>query len=238
MEVREGSSRKAIIMRRRRRRRQRRILVICMGLILLAAVCGIAFGIRSHMRTKQLLEHRTAGIEQMEEENWEGAIAEFDAALDGLSRIGNRERDVLEYRAEAEYKQGDYDAALHTYDMLLEQEDSGEQADLYRNMRCVCLMELGRYEEALELHLLDGQIYNRMAVEEMEAQRYEEALAYLEQGIAAGQEEALVSLLYNQAAVYERMGEFERALDILEQYAARYGSGPELEKEIAFLKTR
>ena len=64
-------------------------------------------------------EARMAGIEQMNQENYEDAIASFDKALDEADGIvGPFELDVLKYRAEAEYLTEDYRAAAHTYDIL------------------------------------------------------------------------------------------------------------------------
>ena len=65
-------------------------------------------------------QFRLDGIAQMEQGDYEGAIASFDEAIahsDG--RVGDFELDVLKYRGEAEYKLGDYPAAAHTYDVLL-----------------------------------------------------------------------------------------------------------------------
>ena len=54
-------------------------------------------------------QFRLDGIAQMEQGDYEGAIASFDEAIahsDG--RVGDFELDVLKYRGEAEYKLGDY----------------------------------------------------------------------------------------------------------------------------------
>lgn len=75
-------------------------------------------------------QFRLDGIAQMEQGDYEGAIASFDEAIahsDG--RVGDFELDVLKYRGEAEYKLGDYPAAAHTYDVLLQVD--GESADYY-----------------------------------------------------------------------------------------------------------
>ena len=65
-------------------------------------------------------QFRLDGIAQMEQGDYEGAIASFDEAIahsDG--RVGDFELDVLKYGGEAECKLGDYPAAAHTYDVLL-----------------------------------------------------------------------------------------------------------------------
>lgn len=68
---------------------------------------------------KAAREARLSGIEQMEQGNYEGAIASFDTALsesDGI--VGEFELDILKYRAEAEFQIEDFAAAAHTYGIL------------------------------------------------------------------------------------------------------------------------
>lgn len=75
-------------------------------------------------------EYRLAGIEQMDQGDYEGAIASFEEAIahsDG--RVGEFEIDVLKYRGEAEYKAEDYPEAAHTYGVLLQVD--GEDPDYY-----------------------------------------------------------------------------------------------------------
>ncbi len=64
---------------------------------------------------------RLSGIEKMGLGDYAGAVADFDGAVQMPGgKIGEFEIDVLKYRAEAEYQLGDYGAAAHTYDVLLE----------------------------------------------------------------------------------------------------------------------
>lgn len=223
---------------------------------------------------------RETGIEQLDAGNYNEAIQSFDQALehsDGL--VGTFELDVLKYRAEAEYRVGDYEAAAHTYGILMQVD---EERPEYLNMRCMLLIQSGqidqamedyqksyeqnpgnavteeallslgdaltendRFDEAMELYqqaaddgLQSSELYNRMGLCELEAENYDQALQYFDQGIQVGEEAVLPKLYFNQAAAYEQKLEFAKALELFEQYAATYGSTPEVEKEIAFLKTR
>lgn len=81
---------------------------------------------------KEREELRMAGIAKMDAGDYAGAAQDFEAAIQASSgRVGSFEIDVLKYRAEAEYKLGDYQAAAHTYDVLLEV-DKEEPEYLYR----------------------------------------------------------------------------------------------------------
>ena len=67
-------------------------------------------------------------------------------------KIGEFEIDVLKYRAEAEYKLGDYGAAAHTYDVLLEV-DKEQPEYFYRSALTKALS--GDAQGALD-HYLEG----------------------------------------------------------------------------------
>lgn len=75
---------------------------------------------------------RMSGIEKMDAGDYSGAAQDFEAAIQASKgRVGSFEIDVLKYRAEAEYKLEDYQAAAHTYDVLIEVD--GEEVEyLYR----------------------------------------------------------------------------------------------------------
>ncbi len=239
--------------------------------------------------SKEKYELREAGIEQLDAGNYEEAIAVFEEAIeksDGL--VGEFEIDVLKYRAEAEYKAGDYDASAYTYDVLCQVD---EERPEYRIRSCMLNSKAGAVEKALEdydkvqamksekqyqdtpeafsefsdailslgqafieaerydeaVALCEeqtavgggsGELYNQLGLALMNLGQYDQALEYLERGIRSGDEAVMQKLLYNQAAVYEKKLDFASALTVLEDYAARYGTTPEIEKELAFLRTR
>ena len=101
--------------------------------------------------SKKAREARMTGIEQMNQENYEDAIASFDKALDEADGIvGPFELDVLKYRAEAEYLTEDYRAAAHTYDILADV-DGGKREYLYYGAASHALAgELDKAVEAYE----------------------------------------------------------------------------------------
>lgn len=229
---------------------------------------------------KERYAFRDTGIEQLNSENYEEAIEAFDQALDkSKGMVGDFELDVLKYRAEAEYKAGDYSAAAHTYDILLEVD--GEKPE-YLNMRCMsralsgeldkaledftrsysldkqafageeAVLTLGAaleeggqpltaitlYEQALADGMNNSELYNRMGVCMLDEKDYDKAISYFEQGIAAGGQEAMDKLYFNQAVAYEYKGEFSKALELFERYNSTYGPDESAGREIAFLKTR
>ncbi len=223
---------------------------------------------------------RETGIEQADAGDYESAIQSFDQALarsNGL--VSDFELDVLKYRAEAECAIGDFDASLHTYDVLrqvdgdkpeylirccilhlqtgaldqamseyqkaCEQNTGGKEAAdalLYLGQE---LTDAGRFDEAMTLYetamndgTQSGELYNRMGLCEADAGNYDRALEYLEKGLQTGDADARKKLLFNRAVVCEKKLDFAGALSSLEAYAAEFGTTPEIEKELAFLRTR
>lgn len=236
---RSGSDRQAqarAMVRRRRRRRQRRILIGTCVIFLAMVILGIIFGIRSFRNNSARNVLREQGITTMQQGNYEQAITVFDQALQGSKgKIGKFEADVLSYRGEAEYRAGGFEAAKHTFTILAEKKGKTET---YERMLCLCEMELGNYDAALAYGYANAQVYNKMAIRDIEAENYESALANIEKGLAEGDGAVIRDLLFNQAVVYEHMGDFKKALELLEAYVITYGADEETDREITFLKTR
>ena len=91
---------------------------------------------------------RLSGIEKLDAGDYGGAIADLEEALSlGKGKVGEMELDILKYRAEAEYRMGDYSAAAHTYDIL--RQVDGEKPE-YVRLHCLLNIQAGKTEEALE----------------------------------------------------------------------------------------
>ncbi len=102
----------------------------------------------------------------------------------------------------------------------------------------LCLVETGDYAAALDLEVLQGPVYNRMAKEQIEAGDYERALEYIELGKTFAEESAGRELAFNEAAAWEYKHDYAKALQLFEAYVENYGADETAEREIAFLKTR
>lgn len=246
-------------------------------LVLIAGMLASGCGDKGPSKT----EYRIEGIEKLESGDYAGAIDSFELAIEKSGgAVGKFQIDVLKYRGEAEYRLNDYEAAAHTYDVLLQLDDKNPE---YRYLRCMsyamagnldkaledytgqagdgkerspladtALLVLGAaleeqgdtgkamtlYQEAAALGVINSELYNRMGLCKLKEKSYEEALAYFNQGIQAGDETILPSLKFNQAVTYEYQGEFSKALEAFEAYVSAYGSNEEADREIAFLKTR
>lgn len=244
-----GSSQMRARERRRKRVRRQRMIVITVLLLMLLAIGGIGYGITQGIKNKEKQELLETGISRMDSGNYEAAIQSFEEELElAGGRIGAYEKQVLLYRAEAEYQLQDYAAALHTYEILLK---GDHKEELYRKGAALSRMETGDYAGALELGIMDAEVYNRMAKEQIEQGQYDEALASIEQGLNAWNQQTETvqdgqtidpsvkrHLEFQQAVAYEYKSDYKKALELFEAYVQQYGADETAEREIVFLKTR
>ncbi len=103
-------------------------------------------------KSAQVEELMQSGILHLENKEYERAIKKFDEALKvkDAVRLGETERDLLKFRAEAEFLSRDYLSAAHTYSLL---EDSDKDTGQYLNLRIICLAKsVVEVDYALQLY--------------------------------------------------------------------------------------
>lgn len=116
-------------------RMKKRIAIIVVFVCLVLTACD--------SRTRQISKLMQIGIELLEDKEYDRAIKKFDEALKikNTAKLGETEMDILKYRAEAEYRMGDFAAAAHTYSLLC---DADVNASMYRNIRVICMAKSGQ----------------------------------------------------------------------------------------------
>jgi len=220
--------------RKKRRRRQRKILFAALVLFVLLLIGGSVYGFMRYDREKKRQGLLREGIELLDKGSYEEAVARLDEALEwSKGKIGDFETNVLLYRADAEYRLKSYDAALNTYQLLCESDEENRE---YKKGAAQCMVQKGDYDGALALGVIDGYIYNLKAVEKIRDGAYDEALELIAKGKAAG--DAGQALAFNEAVAWENKGDFAQALKLFEAYAAQYGTDENVERELAFLRSR
>ncbi|MEY8338825.1 tetratricopeptide repeat protein [Lachnospiraceae bacterium 62-35] len=162
--------------------------------MLAAVLAALTLALSACADRKEEEEYRMTAIHQLEAGNYEGAISTFDLALkEADGRVGAMELDILKYRGEAEYKAGDYAAAAHTWDVLL-QVDKKQPEYLYA--RSMAKAGEGKTAEALA----DYQAASDMDVQmDREAAWRKEALIAVGRACQAAGEEEMASRLYENA---------------------------------------
>lgn len=178
----------------------------------------------------------------------EAGAADYAAAVhtyEVLCQVDQERTEYLYRMSMLHGKMGRLTEALEEYNKAYAQKPEDSEAEQTLLILGQALTEAERFEEAMELYTramnggaVSGELYNRMGVCELEAGDYDQALGYFEKGMLIGDEACRGELLYHQALVYEKKLDFASALGYLETYAAEFGTTPEIEKEIAFLRTR
>lgn len=94
----------------------------------------------------------------------------------------------------------------------------------------------------LEEYITSGKAgaegYLSVARFHFEEEAYEEALQMLQAGIALGDSAVLKSLLQEEIACYEKLGDFASAKTKAEEYLEKYPEDAAVQKEYEFLKSR
>ncbi len=170
--------------------------------------------------------YRDAGIEALNAGDYETAIVSFDKAVEASKGlVGAFDIDVLKYRAEAEYRVGDYKAAADTYGILIQVD---EEKPEYLNLRCISRARTGDYPGALE----DYHRAAELDTEKKAPGRLEALLAAgtaLEEQGAAAEAMALYEAAeaegLNGAELYNRMGLCRMSEAKYEEAAAYFGRG-------------
>ncbi len=172
---------------------------------------------------------------------------DYDAAArtyDVLSQVDGEKPEYLEGLGCMYALGGQVDKAVSQYEKLAETAPDNPAAANVLLLVGKKLTEAGRpdeavtlFQEAVNAGRESGAIYNQLALSEIEAGEYDRALEYIQRGLLK-QDSARKELLYNQAVAYEKRLDFAGALQTLTAFVQEFGSTPEVEKEIAFLKTR
>lgn len=236
---------------------------------------------------KEAKEARTTGIEELNAGNYQEAIDSFNKALDESDGIVNSfEIDVLKYRAEAEYKLQEYNAAADTYDILASI-DGGRAEYLYCKAAAEAMdgqsenakkdfdtaeeesesskkgngvtpgislaytalastaRDAGDTElateycnQAIERGVSGTEIYNQLAISEMEAGDYESAMSHYEEALSLADADTALVIRQNIAVLYEKQGDFSKALEMFKECQAAGADTADVKKEIRFLESR
>jgi tetratricopeptide (TPR) repeat protein len=92
------------------------------------------------------------------------------------------------------------------------------------------------YQNLIETNSNNPYVYNQTALYYLRQNSMSKALKYLKKGIKIeGNSEDSQDLVFNQIIVYERMGNYEKALEALQTYETTYGESERLIKEKEFL---
>lgn len=159
--------------------------------------------------------YRQMGIEYMEQGDYASAIESFDAALSqGIGTVGADELDIAYYKAAAQYASGNVEAAMATYNAILDLEKEAYEAYYLRG----CLYCKQGNAEAAKADFANAVKYqtgdyelNINIFENLKTLgEEEEAKAYLQKALSISGEE--VSNHEYRGKIYYLLGEYDGAI--------------------------
>lgn len=94
------------------------------------------------------------------------------------------------------------------------------------------------YEKYIEEGIIAPEVYNQIVSCLIKMEEYEQAIPYLEKGTRYPRNSMMKALLKNEIIVYEKLGDFEKALVKLQSYITAYPEDGDAMREKAFVISR
>lgn len=195
-----------------------KVLVLLMAMVLCMSGCC-----NDAERKAQQQTLKQEGMQLQSSGDYAGAIAKYEDALK-LSdmKVGQEEIDIAYYKASAQYRNGDLTGAIDTYSAILAVKEN-ENSYLGRGLLYVAAKDAPNAEADLnkvlketDSPLIQGIIYNAVN----ETQKAKECF---EKAKKAGDSDAIFYL----ANIYEKAGDHNYAMILLEEYISSGESGAE-----------
>ena len=182
------------------------------------SACGTAVDTSEQQQTL-----KQEGMQLQAAGDYGGAIAKYEEALKlSNMEVGAEEIDLAYYKASAQYRSGDLTGAIDTYSAVLTVKED-ENGYLGRGLLYVAAKEADKAEADLnkvlketEDPLIKGIIYNVV-------NQTDKAKEYFEEAKSEGNMDAVFYL----ANIYEKAGDHNYAMILLEEYIAGGNAGAE-----------
>ena len=161
------------------------------------------FLVLTSCQNKKINQYKSYGIDYLENNNYEEALSYFDEALKlGDGEVSSTQYELLLYKAECLFMLNRYDEAKKIYETLKVIDKNNKTFnELYNNLSTI-------------VNLVDF----RMAIDKGELDRADSILLELK-SIGLEHEK---SVMYNQAVLYEKKGEWKNALNAFNYYLKQY----------------
>lgn len=167
----------------------------------------------------KIAQYKSYGIDYLENSNYEEALSYFDQALKlGDGEVSATQYELLLYKAECLFMLNRYEEAKKVYETLkLIDKNNKTFSELYENLSSIVI-------------LVDFKV----AVDNNELERADEILLNLKQlGL-----EHEKSVMYNQAVLYEKKGEWTNALNAFNYFLKQYPDDKDALHEIEFINAQ
>lgn len=168
---------------------------------------------------KKILQYKSYGIDYLDNSNYEEALSYFDEALKlGDGEVSATQYELLLYKAECLFMLNRYSEAKKVYETLKVIDKNNKTfSELYENLSSI-------------VNLVDF----RIAIDNGEIERAEEIFLELK-SIGLEHEK---SVMFNQAVLYEKKGEWKNALNAFNYYLKQYPGDEDAQHEIDFISAQ
>ena len=211
------------------------------GIIAAAVVLLLLGGIWQWREYGRKQELRDDALLYFAEEDYSKTIQYLESALDRHCIFaGGLNHDMTCYLAESYYQLEDYAQAEAIYDRLIA---SDSREPRYYELKGRCAREEGDHERALTIYSegwekTEDSVFLQLICDiYLEQEDYENALAFTEQGIAAGGE-SKQTFMFQKVVIYERSLDYEAAYDAVQEYCELFPEDEAGQREMTFLSTR
>ena len=177
------------------------------------------FLVLASCQNKKINQYKSYGIDYLENNNYEEALSYFDEALKlGDGEVSSTQYELLLYKAECLFMLNRYDEAKKIYETLKVIDKNNKTFnELYNNLSTI-------------VNLVDF----RMAIDKGELDRADSILLELK-SIGLEHEK---SVMYNQAVLYEKKGEWKNALNAFNYYLKQYPGDENALHEVEFINAQ
>ena len=169
--------------------------------------------------SSKIKQYKSYGLDYLENENYEEALQYFDEAIKlGNGEVGPTQYELLLYKAECLFMLKRYDDAKKVYEILLSIDKKDKTYnELYNNVSSI--VNLVEFKNAIDNNDVEraDNIFQELRELGLEHEK---------------------SVMYNQAVLYEKKGEWKNALNAFNYYLKQYPGDEGAEHEIEFINAQ
>lgn len=168
---------------------------------------------------RKINQYKSYGIDYLDNGNYEEALSYFDEAIKlGKGEVGPTQYELLLYKAECLFMLNRYTEAKEIYETLLKiDKNNSTYKELYNNINTIS--SLVEFKDAVD----NGDIDKAENI----------LLSLRELGL-----EHEKSVMFNQAVLYEKKGEWKNALNAFNYYLKQYPGDEDATHEVEFINTQ
>lgn len=196
-----------------------RVIIYIMNKILIKILLFFSIITLISCTNRKVLQYKSYGIDYLENSNYEEALTYFNEAIKlGNGEVGTTQYELLLYKAECLFMLKRYSEAKAIYEILLNiDKNNSKYKELYNNVSSI--VNLVEFKTAIDNNDVD------------------KADSILLELKSLGLEHEK-SVMYNQAILYEKKGDWKNALNALNYYLKQYPGDEGAVHEVEFINAQ